>query len=335
MKVFLTGAAGFIGFHTAKKLLESGCEVYGYDSMNDYYAPEYKWARLTQLKEFNGFRFTQGLLEDSDQLKKSWLEFGPTHTIHLAAQAGVRYSNINPGAYVTSNLAGFQNILELVRHHPVENFIYASSSSVYGNRVETPFKESSPVDNPASIYAATKLSNEIMAKTYCNLYDIPATGLRFFTAFGPFSRPDMAIFKFINLMKHRKPIPVYNEGHLSRDFTYIDDIVSGILLALRRAERNEIYNLGFGNPVKLLTLIETLESVSGIKANFEMLPMQQGDVAITYADITKSRTKLGYNPKTNLRDGIEKFYTWYKDYHQDRTRVSPSRASRPQSRPPS
>ena len=256
MKVLVTGAAGFIGFHTSRRLLDAGHQVMGFDSVNDYYDPHFKDLRLAVLRDYKGFTFTKGLLEDHAALTAAWKYFSPTHVIHLAAQAGVRYSIENPMAYVNSNLIGFQNVIELVRHTKPAHFVYASSSSVYGGNKELPFSELQDVSNPISLYAATKLSNELVAKSYANLFSMPCTGLRFFTVYGPYGRPDMAMFKFADAMRAGRPLPVFNSGKMVRDFTYIDDIVSGILGALGRIEKGQIYNLGRGNRELLLDMIQ-------------------------------------------------------------------------------
>jgi UDP-glucuronate 4-epimerase len=312
MKVLVTGAAGFIGFHTSRRLLEAGHQVLGYDSVNDYYDPRFKELRLKVLRGYGDFSFVKGLLEDNHVLEGAWKKFAPSHVIHLAAQAGVRYSIENPMAYVNSNLVGFQNVVELVRHTKPEHFIYASSSSVYGGNKELPFSETQDVSNPISLYAATKLSNELVAKSYANLFDMPSTGLRFFTVYGPFGRPDMAMFKFAEAMRAGRKLPVFNSGHMVRDFTYIDDVVAGIMGALGRTERGQVYNLGRGNREILLDMIRILEKELGLKAELEMLPMQPGDVEETSADITRARKNFGYDPQINIDVGIKHFAEWYR-----------------------
>ncbi len=315
MKTFITGTAGFIGFHTAKALLEQGHAVHGYDSVNTYYDPFYKEIRLKVLRAYPKFQFTQGLLEDAPKLAAAYTQCAPTHVIHLAAQAGVRYSLENPHAYISANIVGFQNMIELVRQHRPENFVYASSSSVYGSNTKLPFSESHETANPISLYAATKLANELVARSYTHLYDIPNTGLRFFTVYGPYGRPDMALFKFVAGMERGEKIPVFNQGQMIRDFTYIDDIVSGILAAARHPEKGQIYNLGRGNKEQLLHMIEILERTLGVEADKEYLPLQSGDVVETSADISKARKNLGYNPLTGIEMGIPRFIEWYRSVH--------------------
>jgi UDP-glucuronate 4-epimerase len=315
-RIFITGTAGFIGYHTALRLLGSGHEVLGYDSVNDYYDVRIKHSRLEQLGKNSSFSFKKGDLTDQRALADAYSQFRPDRVIHLAAQAGVRYSIENPRAYIDSNLVGFQNIIELVRHSKPDQFIYASSSSVYGGNTKLPFSESDTTINPISLYAATKMSNELVAKSYCNLYNIPAVGLRFFTVYGPYARPDMAIYKFAELMRQGKPIQVYNQGKMIRDWTYIDDIVDGILASLQKPESGEVYNLGKGSPDYLSDMIALLEEYLGIKANKEFLPIQMGDVEATNADISKARSRLGYEPKTQLKDGLKHFCAWYRDFYK-------------------
>lgn len=312
MKILVTGAAGFIGFHTAKALLDMGYEVFGFDSLNDYYDPKYKYARLKILNEYSGFTFRQGVLEDEQLLTQVWDSFDPSHVINLAAQAGVRYSVENPRAYISANIVGFQNIIELVRHRKVENFIYASSSSVYGGIKELPFSETQDVSQPVSLYAATKIANELVASSYGALYQIPSTGLRFFTVYGPMSRPDMAMFKFAELMRNGSKIPVFNRGNMKRDFTYIDDIVMGIVASLKKPQINQVYNLGKGELDNLLDMIRFLEEGLDIKADVELLPMQLGDVPKTLADVAKAKRDLGYAPKVKLYEGVKRFAGWYR-----------------------
>jgi UDP-glucuronate 4-epimerase len=314
MRILLTGAAGFIGFHTCQKLLANGAEVAGYDSLNDYYDPQIKELRIKRLKEFPSFTFQRGFLEDDQSLGTFWQKFNPTHVIHLAAQAGVRYSLENPMAYVNSNLVGFQRVMELVRQHKPENFVYASSSSVYGGNKTLPFSESQDVSNPMSLYAATKLANELVAKSYANMYGLPSTGLRFFTVYGPFGRPDMAMFKFAEAMVKGDAIPVYNHGKMVRDFTFITDIVDGILRALATPELAQVYNLGRGKPEMLSDMIGYLEEALDVRAKIQSLPMQPGDVEETSADIAKAQSRLGYNPQVSLKEGIHKFVEWYREF---------------------
>lgn len=312
MRVLLTGSAGFIGFHTAKALLARGDRVFGYDNINGYYDPAFKRARLEVLAREPGFTFTKGDLADERTLKEAFAQSQPDCVVNLAAQAGVRYSLENPMAYIQSNVVGFQNLIDLVRAHRPANFVYASSSSVYGGNKVLPFSETQEVSNPISLYAATKLSNELVAKTYGNLFEIPSTGLRFFTVYGPMGRPDMAMFKFADLMVKGRRIPVFNHGKMIRDFTYIDDIVAGIAACVDRPEINQIYNLGKGSPDNLLDMIRLLEENLGMKAETEMMPMQAGDVEATLADISRAKARLGYQPKTDLAHGIAEFAKWYK-----------------------
>ncbi len=315
MKVFVTGTAGFIGYHVATRLLQKGHEVTGYDSVNDYYDVRIKQSRLEHLARSSLFTFVKGDLTDQRVLADAYNRCRPDRVIHLAAQAGVRYSIENPKAYVDSNLVGFQNIIELVRRSQPDHFLYASSSSVYGGNTKLPFSESDPTTHPISLYAATKMSNELVAKSYSHLYKIPAVGLRFFTVYGPYARPDMAIYKFAELMRQGKPIQVYNQGKMIRDWTYIDDIVDGILASLEKPESGEVYNLGKGSPDYLSEMIELLEDYLGIKAKKEFLPIQMGDVEATNADISKAMSRLGYEPKTQLKEGLRHFCAWYRAYH--------------------
>jgi UDP-glucuronate 4-epimerase len=315
MKVFLTGAAGFIGYHTSLALLQAGHEVHGYDSVNDYYDPHYKQVRLEKLKDFSKFSFTKGLLEDQKLLAQAYQSFEPSHVIHLAAQAGVRYSIENPLAYIHTNIVGFQHMIELVRHHKPINFVYASSSSVYGGNKILPFSESQEVANPVSLYAATKISNEMVAKSYGNLYGIPSTGLRFFTVYGPYGRPDMALFSFADKILKSEEIPVFNHGQMGRDFTFIDDIVAGVLASLHKPQMNKIYNLGRGKKENLLRMVELLEQSLGKQSKRLLLPMQLGDVEETLADISKAKDELGYQPSTSIDEGIPRFVNWYTGHH--------------------
>ena len=316
MKVLLTGVAGFIGFHTAKTLLQQGHQVLGYDSVNDYYDPALKRSRLALLQQHTSFQFVQGELEDREYLTASWKKFQPSHIIHLAAQAGVRYSVTHPHTYISSNIVGFQNILELVRETKPEHFVYASSSSVYGSNKELPFSESQHVEHPISLYAMTKLANELAARTYAHLYNIPATGLRFFTVYGPYGRPDMAMFSFCEKILRNEKIPVFNHGKMFRDFTYIDDIVDGILRALAKPERDAVYNLGRGKQEKLLKMIEIIETCLQTKAELDLLPLQAGDVESTSADIRLAQKNLGYAPKVTIEEGIPQFIHWYRTVYR-------------------
>jgi len=333
MTILVTGAAGFIGMHLSKRLLEQGYEVVGIDNLNDYYDPKLKEARLTELNKYNHFTFMKLDLVDKEGILELFNKFSFTYVIHLAAQAGVRYSLQNPHAYVDSNLVGFVNILEACRHYPVRHFIYASSSSVYGANQKMPFSTSDNVDHPVSLYAATKKANELMAHTYSHLYGIPTTGLRFFTVYGPWGRPDMAYFSFTKNILEGKPIKVFNHGNMRRDFTYIDDIVEGMVRLLDKPPVSnpnwdrmspdpsssyapyKIYNIGNNQPVKLLDFIETLESLIGVKAKMEFLPMQPGDVEATYADIDDLQKAVGFHPSTSIEDGLRKFVEWYRSYY--------------------
>ena len=322
MKTYLvTGAAGFIGFHTAKRLLERGDAVVGLDNLNDYYDVSLKEARLALLAHPN-FRFVK--LDLADRVGMACLFETETFeaVIHLAAQAGVRYSLKNPHAYVDSNLVGFVNVLEGCRHAKVGHLVYASSSSVYGANTEVPFSVEHNVDHPISLYAATKKANELMAHTYSHLYAIPTTGLRFFTVYGPWGRPDMALFSFTKSILEGKPIDVFNHGKMRRDFTYVDDIVEGILRTADKipgpcetGARYKIYNIGNNQPVELERFIEILESALGRKAQKRYLPMQPGDVPATYADVDELMRDVGFKPSTPLEEGIAKFVAWYKGYY--------------------
>ena len=322
-KILITGCAGFIGFHLSRFLLEQGEEVTGIDNLNDYYEVSLKEARLGLLKPYDGFSFRKGDIADKETVNALFEEEKPEIVVNLAAQAGVRYSIENPQAYIDSNLVGFFNILEGCRHYPVKHLLYASSSSVYGNQQKTPFSVEDPVDHPISLYAATKKSNELMAHAYCHLYGIPSTGLRFFTVYGPFGRPDMAYFSFAKKIYAEQPIQVFNQGDLYRDFTYIDDIVKGIVAMLKHppvpneaGDRYKVYNIGNHTPVKLLDFIETLEKALGKKAEKVFLPMQPGDVYQTYADVTELMKDFDFKPSTPIEEGLERFAEWYKEYYQ-------------------
>jgi len=332
--ILITGAAGFIGFHLSRKLCDLGFEVVGIDNLNDYYDPELKRARLNELKELSNFKFVHLDLINQKELLKLFDNIKFENIIHLAAQAGVRYSIENPLAYIDSNIVGFIHILEMCRKFPVKHLIYASSSSVYGANVKQPFSESDNVDHPVSLYAATKKSNELMAHTYSNLYNIPTTGLRFFTVYGPWGRPDMAYYSFTKNIFENKPIKVFNNGNLERDFTYIDEIIEGVVnlidlppLPNKNWERQNpdpatsfapyrIINIGNNKPVKLMEFISTLENVIGKKAIKKFVPMQAGDVYSTYADIVRLNKLTGYLPKTNIKTGLSKFVKWYRDYYK-------------------
>lgn len=313
-RIFITGAAGFIGFHLALQLAASGEHVIGYDNYNDYYDPQLKRNRASILKKA-GIQVFEGDICDTHTLYNAIAQHRTTHLVHLAAQAGVRYSLTNPQAYIKSNLEGFVNILEACRIHTGMKLIYASSSSVYGRNQKVPFGIEDQTDHQASLYGVTKKSNELMANTYHHLYGIPVTGLRFFTVYGPWGRPDMAYYSFTKAILSQQPIQVFNEGKLKRDFTYIDDIVAGTIAAIDLGADCELFNLGNHQPVELLHFISILEKVLGKQAKMQMLPMQAGDVLMTYADITHSTDKLGYIPRTSLEDGIPRFVEWYQDIH--------------------
>ena len=334
MKYLFTGAAGFIGFHVAKVLCEQGHQVVGIDNLNDYYDVNLKLARLDALSPFSNFTFIKLDLADREAMANLFKEEKFNRVIHLAAQAGVRYSIDNPMAYADSNLVGHLTILEGCRHNDIEHLVYASSSSVYGLNNKTPFAISDTVDHPISLYAATKKSNELMSHTYSHLYGIPTTGLRFFTVYGPWGRPDMALFKFTKAIIEGEPIDVYNQGDMRRDFTYIDDIVEGIIRVqniIPESSANwnveagsagessapyRIFNIGNGNPVKLLDFIKSLESSLGIKAEKNMMPMQPGDVYQTYADIEDLAKVTGHTPSVDVATGVESFVSWYKNFYR-------------------
>ena len=312
MRILVTGVAGFIGMHCARRLLERGDEVHGIDNLSPYYSVQLKKDRLAQLKHAN-FAFTELDLADADRLRE---RFGkPDLVLHLAAQAGVRYSVENPSAYVQSNLVGFANLLECCRRHPPQHLVFASSSSVYGANPELPWSESQNVDRPVSLYAATKKSNELLAHAYSHLYGLHATGLRYFTVYGPWGRPDMSPMLFANAITQGKPIQVFNHGDMQRDFTYIDDIVEGTLRVLGRPARYAIYNIGNHQPVKLLDYIAMLERALGKKASLQMKPMQPGDVKATYADTRALRDAVGFAPSTPLAEGLERFAAWFRQYY--------------------
>ena len=321
-KVLITGAAGFIGFHLAKRLLSLGASVCGIDNLNDYYDVSLKEARLAILEKEPAFTFVRGDLADEAAVTKLFEDFRPDIVVNLAAQAGVRYSIDNPRSYIQSNIVGFFNILEACRHYSMEHLLYASSSSVYGNQEKTPFATTDNVDHPISLYAATKKSDELMAYTYSHLYGIPATGLRFFTVYGPWGRPDMAYFKFTNKIVRGEPIQIYNHGDMLRDFTYVDDIVRGVENMLCNppkanefGDRYKVYNIGNNKPEKLTDFIETLERAIGMEAKKEYLPMQPGDVYQTYADVTDLIRDFDFKPSTPISEGLARFAEWYKDYY--------------------
>ncbi len=318
MKILVTGAAGFIGFHAVQRLHESGHEIIGIDNLNDYYDVRLKHARLQQLQSLDHFRFIKLDLADRPGMSELFQANAFDVVLHLGAQAGVRYSLENPFAYIDSNLVGTTTILEGCRHYGVRHLVYASSSSVYGSNTKLPFAVEDRVDAPVSLYAATKKANELMCHTYAHLYQFPITGLRFFTVYGPWGRPDMAYFKFANAITAGQPIDVYNHGDMKRDFTYIDDIVDGILAIVGRGPvpkngvPHTVYNLGHNHPEQLVEMIEILEDLLDKKAEKRFLPMQPGDVYSTYADISAMQKDYGFTPRVALRDGLAKFVEWYK-----------------------
>lgn len=320
--ILITGAAGFIGFHLAKSLLDEQYEIICFDNINNYYDVSLKYARLKILSNYKNFKFIQADLADENSVNNVFKTYKPDIAVNLAAQAGVRYSIENPKAYIDSNIIGFFNVLEACRHYPVKHLIYASSSSVYGNQKKTPFSVDDNVDRPISLYAATKKSNELMAFTYSHLYKIPATGLRFFTVYGPFGRPDMAYFGFTNKIFAGEPIKIFNNGDMLRDFTYVDDIVTGIKNILpcppqkdENGDQYKVYNIGNNKPEKLLTFIETLEEIIGIEAKKEYLPMQPGDVYQTYADVSELEKNFNFKPQTSIREGLTEFVNWYREFY--------------------
>lgn len=315
MAILVTGCAGFIGFHLSKKLLESGQEVVGIDNVNDYYSVELKQDRLALLNNFDLFKFYQKDLCDLPALLTIFRDNAIQKVVNLAAQAGVRYSLTNPFAYQKSNLEGFLNIIEVSKNHKVENFLYASSSSVYGNNKKLPFSTSDNVDHPISLYAATKKANELIAHTYSHLFELPTSGFRFFTVYGPFGRPDMALFIFTKKILAGETIDVYNFGKMKRDFTYIDDIVSGLMSSLDKPFPYEIFNLGNHKSENLMDFIHLIEKYLTKKANINLMPIQPGDVPETYADIKSAREKLDYFPKTEIDQGIKNFIDWYLEYY--------------------
>ena len=315
MKILVTGSAGFIGFHLSKSLLDDGYEVLGIDNMNNYYDPNLKHARLEQLELHKNFKFEKVDIADRNSITKSFQSFKPNKVVNLAAQAGVRYSIENPYAYMDSNLVGFLNIIELCRHNHVKGFIYASSSSVYGNNKELPFNVNDRVDKPISLYSATKRSNELIANVYSHLYGLNTTGLRFFTVYGPWGRPDMAIFIFIKKILEDKQIPVFNNGKMKRDFTYIDDIISGVRSAIDNNYNNNIFNLGNNKSEELMHLVDIIEHNLGKKAKIQFLPMQPGDIAESFANIDTSIKMLNYKPMINIDVGIKSLVEWYIKYY--------------------
>ena len=333
MRVLVTGAAGFIGSHLSQRLLARGDQVLGYDNMNAYYDPRLKEARLAKLTPQAGFTFVRASLEDRAALEAAFDEFKPQRVVNLAAQAGVRYSLENPQAYIDSNIVGFLNILEACRHRGMEHLVYASSSSVYGANKKLPFAVEDSVDHPVSMYAATKKANELMAHTYSHLFNLPTTGLRFFTVYGPWGRPDMALFLFTRKILAGEAIDVFNHGHHTRDFTYIDDIVEGVIRTLDRVPGPDpthdpmaptpatssapyrVYNIGNHQPVELLRYIEVLEDCLGRKAERNLLPLQPGDVPNTYADVEALQRDTGYSPSTSIESGVKRFVDWYRDFY--------------------
>lgn len=332
-EIMVTGCAGFIGFHLAKRLMTEGARVIGVDSINDYYDVNLKYSRLNILKAHENFTFYHNKLEESEKIQEIFKTHRIDTVINLAAQAGVRYSLVNPKAYIDSNIVGFMNILEGCRHHGVRHLIYASSSSVYGANTKVPFSVHDNVDHPVSLYAATKKANELMAHTYSHLFRLPTTGLRFFTVYGPWGRPDMALFLFVKAILNDEPIKVFNNGEMVRDFTYIDDIIEGIVRLIDHVPEGNpqwsgdnpdpgtslapyrIYNIGNNNPVKLNDFIEAIEDSLGKKAIREYLPMQPGDVPRTCADVTDLMNDVGFRPNTPVREGIGKFVQWYREYY--------------------
>ena len=333
MKVLVTGAAGFIGMHCIERLLARGDQVVGIDNLNDYYDVTLKESRLSRIADHAAFRFHRVSIEDKEAMAGIFAEEKPDRVIHLAAQAGVRYSLENPHAYIDANLQGFMNILEGCRHNDVAHLAYASSSSVYGGNAQMPFSEHHSVDHPVSLYAATKKANELMAHTYSHLYGLPTTGLRFFTVYGPWGRPDMALFLFTDAIRNGRPIDVFNQGAMVRDFTYIDDIVEGVIRVLDKTAKPDpdfdpmnpdpgtstapfrVFNIGNGNPTPLMDYIGALEDALGMTAEKNMMPMQPGDVPATSADTSELRDWVGFAPNTDVRDGVQRFVDWYIGYY--------------------
>ena len=334
MNILVTGAAGFIGSALSLRLLERGDRVFGLDNLNDYYDVGLKEARLARLRAYPGFEFEKADIADRESMARLFAQRRFDAVMHLAAQAGVRYSIENPSAYVDANLVGFANVIEGARRSKVGHFVFASSSSVYGANARLPFAEDDNIDHPVSLYAATKKANELMAHSYAHLYRLPCTGLRFFTVYGPWGRPDMALFKFTRGILAGEPIPVYNRGEMVRDFTYVDDTVEGVLRVIDRPAQADpawsataptpsssnapyrIYNIGNNQPVKLLRYVEVLEQCLGKKAKLELLPLQAGDVPETIADVSRLQSAVGFKPATPVETGIARFVEWYRSYYK-------------------
>jgi len=331
--ILVTGAAGFIGMHVADRLLQGGHRVIGIDNLNAYYDPALKQARLRELTRHEGFTFQRCDVADRPTISQLFSEYPITHVVHLAAQAGVRYSLENPHAYVDANLVGFVNILEACRHNGIAHLVYASSSSVYGGNTRMPFAEGDNVDHPISLYAATKKANELMAHTYSHLYGLPTTGLRFFTVYGPWGRPDMALFIFTKAILEGRPIPLYNEGHMKRDFTYIDDVAEAVVRCVFKPATADpafdsdtpdpavssapyrIFNIGNHTPVELAHFVSLIEQATGHKAERRLEPMQPGDVPATYADVSRLKAWIGFEPSTPIEEGIPRFVAWYRAFY--------------------
>jgi len=332
-RVLVTGAAGFIGYHVSRKLIERGDDVVGLDNLNAYYEVSLKEARLARLQAASGFSFRRADVGDRTAMEDLFVSDRPEMVVHLAAQAGVRYSLQNPHAYVDSNLVGFMNVLECCRHGRIAHLVYASSSSVYGSNTRMPFSVHDNVDHPVSLYAATKKANELMAHTYSHLYSLPTTGLRFFTVYGPWGRPDMALFLFTRAILDGEPIELFNHGRMKRDFTYIDDIVEGVVRTLDRVPHGDaswssdmpdpgasrapyrVYNIGNNQPVELMEFVAAIEEAVGRKAEKRMLPMQPGDVPATWADVDDLMRDTGFKPQTPIREGVRRFVEWYRGYY--------------------
>jgi UDP-glucuronate 4-epimerase len=315
LKVLITGAAGFIGYHLCKTLLDEDYQILGVDNLNNYYDKNLKLNRLNQLKKSKNFIFKKINISNINQISNLFKKFKPTKVVNLAAQAGVRYSIDNPHVYINSNIVGFTNIIELCRKNGVEGFIYASSSSVYGGNKKTPFSVKDSVNNPISVYAASKRSNELIANSYSHLFGLKTTGLRYFTVYGPWGRPDMSYYIFTKKIINREKILVFNNGKMKRDFTFIDDIILGTKSALENNYQCEVFNLGNNKSIKLMDLVNIIEDELKIKAEIEYRPMQPGDVKETYADITETTKRLNYKPRTSIIEGIPKFINWFREYY--------------------